>query len=142
VWNYPRPPPVEPTPSRVIVKLVVGPSRAPPARGTGEGRRDNGRVKIRVLSVFEGIVYHCWPVDLSNPGKPVLEVDAVLREGDADASSGPLLLSVADYITMVGGLEKARPHLRELGAQGRVVEHLGAQYLSFPMWTRVSSDSG
>jgi len=97
-------------------------------------------VRIRVLSVFEGIVYHCWPVDQANPGKPVLEVDALLRAGDADATSGPLLLSVADYITMVGGVDKARPFLRELDGQGRIVEHLGAQYLSFPMWSRVADD--
>ena len=80
-----------------------GRSRVLPAPRTGEP------VKIRVLSVFEGVVYHCWPTDLSHPDRPVLEVEAVLREGDADAASGPLLLSVADYITMVGGLEPARP---------------------------------
>lgn len=97
-------------------------------------------MRIRVLSVFEGVVYHCWPVDLTNPGRPVLEVDALLREGDADASSGPLLLSVADYITMVGGLDQARPYLRELQAQGRIVLHLDAEHISFPMWTRVSPD--
>jgi hypothetical protein len=95
-------------------------------------------VKIRVLSVFEGVVYHCWPTDLSNPARPVLEVEAVLREGDADARSGPLLLAVADYITMVGGLEQSRPGLHELRAQGRIVEHLGVDHISFPMWTRIS----
>lgn len=95
-------------------------------------------MRIRVLSVFEGVVYHCWPADQSNPCKPVLEVDALLREGDADATSGPLLLSVADYITMVGGLDAARPCLRELQAQGRIVEHLGAEHISFPMWTHVA----
>lgn len=97
-------------------------------------------MRIRVLSVFEGVVYHCWPIDPSNPGKPVLEVDALLREGDADATSGPLLLTVADYIVMVGGLDQARPGLRVLDAQGRIVEHLGAQHISFPMWTRVPPD--
>ena len=96
-------------------------------------------MKIRVLSVFEGGIYHCWPSDLSNPCKPVLEVDAVLRDGDADATSGPLLLSVAEYITMLGGLGPARPCLHELDAQGRIVEHLGVQHISFPMWTRVES---
>ena len=94
-------------------------------------------MRIRALSVFEGVVYHCVPVDATNPCRPVLEVDAVLREGDADATSGPLLLTVADYVTMVGGLETARPCLRELDAQGRIVDHLGAQHISFPMWTRV-----
>jgi hypothetical protein len=93
-----------------------------------------------VLSVFEGVVYHCWPVDLAQPGRPVLEVDALLRDGDADADSGPLLLSVADYITMLGSVDAARPHLRELQAHGRIVEHLGAQHISFPMWTRLPTD--
>ncbi len=90
-----------------------------------------------MLSVFEGVVYHCWVVDPDHPDRPVLELDAVVREGDADATSGPLLLGVADYITMVGSLEAARPHLRELDRQGRIVEHLGAQHISFPMWTQV-----
>ena len=90
-----------------------------------------------MLSVFEGVIYHCWPADPTNPERPVLEVEAVLREGDADATSGPLLLTVADYITMVGGLDNARPALRELRAQGRIVDHLGVEHISFPMWTRV-----
>lgn len=96
-------------------------------------------MRIRALSVFEGIVYHCWPVDVSHPCRPTLEVEAVLRPGDADAEAGPLLLSVAEYIVFAGGLDVARPCLRELSANGRVVEHLGAEYLSFPMWTRVES---
>jgi hypothetical protein len=98
-------------------------------------------VRIRVLSVFEGVVYHCWPIDPSNPCRPVLEVEAILRDGDADATSGPLLLPVPDYVIMAGGLEAARPCLREFDAQGRIVEHLGAQHISFPMWTRVDPDS-
>jgi hypothetical protein len=97
-------------------------------------------MRIRVLSVFEGIVYHCWPIDLTNPARPVLEVEAVLREGDADATSGPLLLSVADYIAMVGGLDAARPHLHELRAQDRIVDHLGVEHISFPIWTRVNPE--
>jgi hypothetical protein len=97
-------------------------------------------MRIRVLSVFEGVVYHCWPIDTAHPERPVLEVDALLREGDADASSGPLLLTVADYVTMVGGIDQARPHLRELDRQGRIVEHLGAQHISFPIWTRVPGE--
>lgn len=83
-------------------------------------------------------MYHCWPVDLANPGRPVLEVEAILRDGDADATSGPLLLTVADYVAMVGGIDPARPHLRELDRQGRIVDHLGAQHISFPIWTRVT----
>ena len=94
-------------------------------------------MRIRALSVFEGVVYHCWPVDRTNPCRPTLEVDAVLREGDADATAGPLLLTVADYIVMVGSLDVARPCLRELDAKGRIVTWQGAQHITFPMWTRV-----
>ncbi len=68
----------------------------------------------------------------------MLEVEALLRDGDADATSGPLLLTVADYVAMVGGIDQARPHLRELDRQGRIVDHLGVQHISFPMWTRVT----
>ena len=98
-------------------------------------------MRIRALSVFEGVVYHCWPVDMSNPCRPTLEVDAILREGDADATTGPLLLTVADYITMVGSLEAARPCLNDLNAKGRIVEWQGTQHISFPMWTRVVPDT-
>lgn len=94
-------------------------------------------MRIRALSVFEGIVYHCWPVDTSHPCRPILEVDAVLRPGDADSEAGPLLLSVADYVVFAGGMTVAAPCLRELAAQGRIVDHMGAEYLTFPMWTPV-----
>jgi hypothetical protein len=94
-------------------------------------------VRIRALSVFEGIVYHCWCTDDSNPCRPTLEVDALLRPGDADAESGPLLLSVPDYIAMLGSLERAAPCLEELEAKGRIVDHLGVEHLVFPTWTRV-----
>jgi hypothetical protein len=94
-------------------------------------------VRIRAISVFEGVVYHCWCADRSNPCRPTLEVDALLREGDADASAGPLLLTVADYMTMVGDTEQARHCLRELRAKGRIVERLGVAHVAFPTWTRV-----
>jgi hypothetical protein len=97
-------------------------------------------VRIRAISVFEGVVYHCWCADRSNPCKPTLEVDALLREGDADATAGPLLLTVADYMTMVGDTTQARHCLQELRAKGRVVERLGVAHLSFPTWTRVEED--
>jgi hypothetical protein len=96
-------------------------------------------MRIRVLSVFEGVVYHCWPIDTDQPCRPTLEVEAVLRPGDADAEAGPLLLSVADYIVMAGGLEVARPCLRDMAATGRIVEHLGVQHIAFPTWTPVAS---
>ena len=54
---------------------------------------------MRALSVFERIVYHCVCLDDRDPAHPVLEVDAVLREGDAD---GPLLVAVADFKRMLG----------------------------------------
>ncbi len=91
-------------------------------------------MRIRALSVFEGVVYHCWPVDLEHPCRPLLEVEAVLRAGDAD--EGPLLLSVADYIAMLG-MPVAGPCLRELAKRGRLVDHLGVEHISFPFWTPV-----
>ncbi|MCC5950519.1 MAG: hypothetical protein JJU45_00335 [Acidimicrobiia bacterium] len=99
-------------------------------------------MRIKAMSVFEGIVYHCWPVDTSDPCRPRLEVEAVLRPGDADGDSGPLLLSVADYIVMAGGIEVARPCLERFDEQGRIVTHLGAQYLSFPLWERLPLGGG
>jgi hypothetical protein len=98
-------------------------------------------VRIRAISVFEGVIYHCWCADQSSPCRPTLEVDALLREGDADASAGPLLLTVADYVAMVGDIDQARRCLDELRAKGRVVERLGAAHLSFPTWTRVADDA-
>lgn len=100
------------------------------------GRHDD-RVRIRALSVFEGVVYHCWPVDPSHPERPTLEVDALLREGDADAGAGPLLVTVSDYVAMVGDLPTARRCVAALRDRGRVVEWLGVEHISFPMWTRV-----
>jgi hypothetical protein len=94
-------------------------------------------VRIRAISVFEGVIYHCWCADRSNPCRPTLEVDALLREGDADASTGPLLLTVADYLAMVGDADQARRCLAELRGKGRVVEHLGVQHIAFPTWSRV-----
>jgi hypothetical protein len=97
-------------------------------------------MRIRALSVFEGVVYHCWCVDPAHPSRPTLEVDAVLRPGDADAESGPLLLSVADYIPMAGGVHAASPHLDELAARGRIVDHLDVPHITFPTWVRVPPD--
>lgn len=90
------------------------------------------------MSVFEGVVYHCWCADASHPARPTLEVEAILRPGDADADAGPLLLGVADYITMLGGPERARLPLRELRRKGRIVERLGVDHISFPTWTPVA----
>jgi hypothetical protein len=90
-------------------------------------------VIIRAVSVFEGVVYHCYSPDVSNPCRPTLEVEAVVRDGDVDA--GPLLVSLADYLTLAGG---AADHcLDRLRRRGRIIEHLGVPHLSFPTWTPV-----
>jgi len=94
-------------------------------------------VKIRAQAVFEGVVYNSIALDLSNPCRPTLEVDALLRPGDADAESGPLLLPVAEYIRMLG-IEVARRCLEELAAKGRVVRRLDVDHLSFPTWEVVA----
>lgn len=94
---------------------------------------------IRAFSVFEGIVYHCALIDGANPCRPTLEVDAVLRPGDAD--DGPLLLSLADYATLAGGPEVVRPCLDRLRAAGRLVDHLGVTHVAFPFWTPLQVDA-
>ena len=94
------------------------------------------------MSVFEGVVYHCWVVDPTAPCRPTLEVDALLRPGDADAEAGPLLLSVSDFIVFAGGIEVARPCLRELADAGRIVRHLDVDHIAFPTWTRVVETRG
>jgi len=91
-------------------------------------------VRIRAIAVFERVVHNCVVTDPARPERPVLEVDAVLREGDAD---GPILLPVPQYMALVGGPEAAEPHLRELAAQGRVVRHQDVAHLAFPTWTEI-----
>jgi len=97
-------------------------------------------VRIRALSVFEGIVYHSVCIDAASPCRPTLEVDALLRPGDADAEAGPLLLSAAEYSVMVGDAAQARRCLAELAARGRMADHLGVPYIAFPTWTPVGDD--
>lgn len=92
-------------------------------------------MRIRALSVFEGVIYHGAVVDRAHPCRPTLEVEAVLRAGDAD--QGPLLLSLAEYVVMAGAVEVARPCLDQLAAKGRIVDHLGVDHLTFPTWTPV-----
>ncbi len=97
-------------------------------------------MRIRALSVFEGVVYHCWCMDSAHPERPALEVDARLDPGDADATSGPLLLSTADYIAMAGGMETAGPCLQLLAQRGRIVDHLEVAHITFPTWTIVEPE--
>ena len=92
-------------------------------------------MRILAHAVFEGVVYSSTPLDLTNPCRPTLEVDALLRPGDADAESGPLLLPVAEYIRMLG-IETARPCLEELAGKGRVVQRLDVDHITFPTWVR------
>lgn len=93
-------------------------------------------MRIRALSVFEGVVYHCFCVDAAHPCRPVLEVDALTRPGDVDA--GPLLVTVADWAAMVGA-DVAERCLPELEEKGRLVRHLGALHISFPTWTPIAT---
>lgn len=84
------------------------------------------------MSVFEGVVYHCVCLEPSNPMRPTLEIEAVVREGDVDA--GPVLLPWADFVHMVGE-EIARECFPSFAADGRIVEHLDVLHLAFPLWT-------
>jgi hypothetical protein len=92
-------------------------------------------VRLRALSVFERIVYHCACIDPADPAHPVLEVDALLREGDAD---GPLLVAVADFKRMIG-LDATNACMGELRRAGRTEAHDGVEYVSFVMWEMISS---
>jgi hypothetical protein len=95
-------------------------------------------MRVRALSVFEGIIYHSQLMDPGDPSRPRLEVDAILREGDADAEAGPLLLPVAEYMVMVGDTTRARAALRKLDDAGRITERMGVRYLVFPTWEPVA----
>jgi hypothetical protein len=96
-------------------------------------------MKIRALSVFEGLVYHCVVDDPSNPCRPTLEVDARTLPGDLDA--GPLLVTVADWARMVGDPEAAKACLPELKRRGRLEERMGVLHVTFPTWTPASYPS-
>jgi hypothetical protein len=93
-------------------------------------------VRLRALSVFERIVYHCACIDPRDPAHPVLEVDAVLREGDAD---GPLLVAVADFKRMLG-FDAANACVGEFRRAGRTESHDGVEYVMFAVWQIVAPD--
>ena len=92
-------------------------------------------MRIRALSVFERIVYHCVCIDEHDPARPVLEVDAILRDGDAD---GPLLVTVADYKQMLGFDVANAVRARSSRDAGRTESHDGVEYLVFRVWERLS----
>ena len=81
-------------------------------------------MKIRAMSVFEGIVYHSACLDPSNPERPTLEVDAVLRDGDVDG--GPVLLPWADFVYMVGA-DVAKRCFARFADEGRIVFSVDAR---------------
>ena len=92
-------------------------------------------MRIRALSVFEGVVYHCAVVDPANPCRPTLEVDARTLPGDLDA--GPLLVTVSEYATLAGA-DAATRCLPELARAGRITERMGVKHVVFPTWTTVT----
>ncbi|HZT65872.1 MAG TPA: hypothetical protein VFA11_08785 [Acidimicrobiales bacterium] len=94
-------------------------------------------MRIRALSVFEGVVYHCYAVTDDNPCRPTLEVDA--RTGPGDLDAGPLMVTWGDYVRMAG-LERAEQCVEELRRRNRLVTHLGVVHVSFPTWTPVADD--
>ena len=93
-------------------------------------------MRIRAIAVFERVVYNCIVTDGAHPERPILEVDAVMREGDGD---GALLLPAPTYIALLGGLDRADPILRDLDRKGRVVDHDGIRHLAFPTWEVVDT---
>ena len=87
-------------------------------------------MRLRALSVFERIVYHCACVDPRDPAHPVLEVDALLRQGDAD---GPLLVAVADFKRIIG-FEATNACIGEFRRAGRTETYDGVEYVTFAVW--------
>lgn len=86
---------------------------------------------IRALAVFERVIHHGVAMNTDHPTRPVLEVDALLRDGDAD---GELLLPTPSYMAMLGGPDLADAPLRDLFRAGRLVEHQGLHHVRFPLW--------
>jgi hypothetical protein len=91
-------------------------------------------MRVLVTAVFERVVYFSHCTDPTDPAHLVLEVDALLREGDAD---GPLLLPVADWKRMAG-FEVVDANLPHLRAAGRTAMRDGVEYITFPVWERLT----
>ncbi len=87
-------------------------------------------MRILASSVFERIVYHCTLLDARDPRHPVLVVDALLRDGDAD---GPILVPVADFKRMIG-IESTSVVVTDLRRRNRTYAHDGVEYVTFPLW--------
>ena len=91
-------------------------------------------MRIRAVAVFERVVYQCQAVCLERPERPILEVDAILRAGDAD---GELLLPVPAFMALIGGPGAAGEALQRLALAGRLVDHQDVTHIRFPMWELV-----
>src|SRR5262249_62224566 len=102
-------------------------------RPRGRGGRTIDWRRSAVPAVFEQLVSHCTCIDAGDPAHPRLEVDAILRDGDAD---GPLLLPVADYKRMAG-FDAADARLPAFRSAGRTETCDGVEYLVFPVWERI-----
>jgi hypothetical protein len=89
-------------------------------------------VKVLATAVFERVVYFCHCVDPRDPGNLALQVDALLRPGDAD---GPLLLPVAEWKRMAG-FDVVDANLPRLRAANRTTSRDGVEYVVFPVWER------
>ena len=94
-------------------------------------------MRIVALSVFEGVVYHCHAADLRRPCHPTLEVDARTLPGDLD--SGPLLITVAEYMRMLGP-DEARACLPQLRDAGRITNWMGVDHINFPTFVIHTDD--
>src|SRR4051794_19473338 len=94
-------------------------------------------MRIRAIAVFERVVYQCHAVTLDRPARPILEVDAILREGDAE---GELLLPVPTFMALLGGPGAAEDALQRLASAGRLVDHQDIAHIRFPIWERVNPD--
>ena len=92
-------------------------------------------VRILATSVFERIVYHCFLVDDHDPLRPVLALDAIVREGDTD---GPLLVAVADFKRMLG-IERGATLAAAMNERGRIETRDGVDYVTFPIWEEVAA---
>lgn len=95
-------------------------------------------MRIQAVAVFERVVYQCHALSLERPERPVLEVDAILREGDAE---GELLLPVPTFMALLGGPAEAGAALQHLAVNGRIVDHQDVAHIRFPLWERIDSTS-